>query len=241
MLLPALLVVTNYKRLTVGRPTFIEMGAHDGISTSNTLLLERCCNWTGVLIEGHPDNFAKLQQSGRSSVKVHSAVCSKRGTVRMTSTAGVFANAVGMGKHVHRHASGKSPPVPCDTLTQLLSTAHQPHTIDFFSLDVEGGEEHVLLTLDASRIRLLAVEMDKLSRTSKNRTVTRLNASGLRPAYAIGPNEIWVQPELKRYTTDLRWSARCQHAQHCRQTFSLRAALEKAAVWAADFSDSVAT
>ena len=34
---------------------FIEMGAFDGMSLSNTLRLERHHNWTGLLIEANPD------------------------------------------------------------------------------------------------------------------------------------------------------------------------------------------
>ena len=31
--------------------SFVEIGAHDGITISNTLLLESCWGWTGLLVE----------------------------------------------------------------------------------------------------------------------------------------------------------------------------------------------
>ena len=55
--------------------TFVELGALDGTTWSNTLVLERCFGWRGLLIEANPMNFYKLNQSTRTSHKVHSAVC----------------------------------------------------------------------------------------------------------------------------------------------------------------------
>lgn len=44
---------------------FIECGAYDGETRSNTLNLERFFNWTGILIEADPINFAKLLDKNR--------------------------------------------------------------------------------------------------------------------------------------------------------------------------------
>ena len=45
--------------------TFVELGANDGVTFSNSYLLERCHGWRGVCIEPTPSAFAKLLQSGR--------------------------------------------------------------------------------------------------------------------------------------------------------------------------------
>ena len=71
VLLPLLLHAANL----TGSRTFVEIGAFDGITYSNTLAIERCHGWRGLLIEGNPANFARLNASGRSAVKMHSAVC----------------------------------------------------------------------------------------------------------------------------------------------------------------------
>ena len=42
---------------------FVELGANDGISQSNTLFLEKYKNYRGVLIEPHPGNFEKCQKN----------------------------------------------------------------------------------------------------------------------------------------------------------------------------------
>ena len=81
ILLPTLLAITG------GAPgTYVEIGALDGLDASNTLMLERCFNWKGLLIEGNPANFGRLKASGRTATMVHSAVCAQPagGTVAMT-------------------------------------------------------------------------------------------------------------------------------------------------------------
>ena len=40
---------------------FFEAGAFDGEKISNTLFFELKHNWTGLLVEGHPDAFETLK------------------------------------------------------------------------------------------------------------------------------------------------------------------------------------
>jgi len=46
---------------------FIEAGASDGISFSNTLYFEAKLGWTGLLVEPNPDDFSKLKQLKRKA------------------------------------------------------------------------------------------------------------------------------------------------------------------------------
>ena len=69
-----------------GRPgTFVELGAFTGIALSNTLLLERCFAWTGLLIEANPTNYMELTRANRTAAMRHSGVCSTRGTINVTA------------------------------------------------------------------------------------------------------------------------------------------------------------
>ena len=62
--------------VTRGKPgSFVELGALDGTTFSNTLLLERCYNWTGLLIEANAENYEQLQRAKRKAVSQHYAVC----------------------------------------------------------------------------------------------------------------------------------------------------------------------
>ena len=46
--------------------TFLEIGAFDGVTESNTIIMERCLGWRGVLIEPNPRAFDALKASGRT-------------------------------------------------------------------------------------------------------------------------------------------------------------------------------
>ena len=100
--------------------TFVELGALDGVTGSNTYALEKCLNWRGLLIEANPESYAKLQVSGRKAAKVHSAVCPRPGYVNVTAHGSVFAGMPSemsaayirsWGRHIpQRHAVVE---VPC--------------------------------------------------------------------------------------------------------------------------------
>jgi hypothetical protein len=60
---------------TDGRRTFLEIGAFDGVTESNTSIMERCLGWRGVLVEPNPRAFDALKAAGRThSTLVHACV-----------------------------------------------------------------------------------------------------------------------------------------------------------------------
>jgi len=88
LLLPYLLALAG---MPGAAGTFVELGAVDGLKYSNTLLLERCFGWRGLLVEGNPASYAALRrnvQRGARSARTraaHSAVCAGRGVVNFTA------------------------------------------------------------------------------------------------------------------------------------------------------------
>ncbi|CAB3359502.1 Hypothetical predicted protein [Cloeon dipterum] len=57
--------------------SFIECGAGDGENTSSTLYLERRLQWSGILVEADPDNFASLIKKQRKSNLVPACITAK--------------------------------------------------------------------------------------------------------------------------------------------------------------------
>ena len=164
-----LVVIPTLVHAARGRPgTFVEVGAFTGNSLSNTLALERCFNWTGLLVEGNPDNYKQLLRSGRRGTKIHSAVCrAGETTVRMTigggPTAGdmsamsaAYVKVWGNGNGASRNRTVN---VPCSPLHSLMNKAGMTQA-DFLSLDVEGAEDKVIDTVRASRFSLAMAEAD---------------------------------------------------------------------------------
>ena len=53
---------------------FIEAGAHDGESISNSLFFELSRNWTGLLVEPNPLTFCKLLTKNRKAYAIQVSV-----------------------------------------------------------------------------------------------------------------------------------------------------------------------
>lgn len=158
-LLPLLLHAARHKP-----GTFVELGALDGLKYSNTLALEACFNWTGLLIEANPANAALLFKSNRTATAVHSAVCPDGvGTYEVSSIGGPGSGNLkyifdGRAKTEHKHA--QTVMVPCKPLWRLLADAGMPHGATFLSLDVEGAEPAVLATLGSASFEMALIEVN---------------------------------------------------------------------------------
>lgn len=157
--------------------TFIELGAVDGYTYSNTWHFEKTRGWRGLLIEGHPDNQAKLRTNAPTtrpnSVAVTASVCglgqggraAGPGFLSFTKRGGAVGAAVEHAapeflKGWHADAS-EGVNVDCVPLQHLLD-ATGLHDVDLLSLDVEGAELAVLETLDwgVVNIRIAIIELD---------------------------------------------------------------------------------
>ena len=126
---------------------FLEMGAYDGDHESTSWFFERCLGWRGVLVEAMPRNFAKLLRGGRPTLNVRAAACAEHGFVNFTDFEGAseptYARAVEgrgtPGEALHRDTPSSLMTVQCGKIGDYLSLLGV-HSIDFFSLDVEGSE-----------------------------------------------------------------------------------------------------
>lgn len=177
----------------------------DGLLFSNTLQLHTCYKWSGILIEANPLNFAYLRKNvartrpERTSI-YHGAVCAHPTTSvefvvpQLDKISPLGGDAQHIEAFTKAWQTREKVFVPCKPMAWYLrSVSH----VDFFSLDVEGAELEVLLTIDFSAvvIEVFMVELEERqthpgSSTWKTRmllsnlgymecTRTRVNGSGL--------------------------------------------------------------
>jgi hypothetical protein len=104
---------------------FLEMGAMDGVSLSNTLWLHRAAGWRGLLVEACPEQYAALASQRRDSIAVHAAVCAQFQTVHWLSAANVGGiwefMAQGFKDTFHAEVeAGSLPEVACVPMTFIL-------------------------------------------------------------------------------------------------------------------------
>lgn len=143
---------------------FLEFGALDGMTASNTAMLEKTLGWKGIAVEANPTYYPEVCAS-RSCITVNAALAAvSREEVEMIDVFGLSTvkkhiNIDGEQKIRERDARGY---VQTDTLnpTELLKRYSSPDRIEFLSLDIEGGEFEVMtsLDLDAYHFSLLAIE-----------------------------------------------------------------------------------
>lgn len=142
---------------------FLDFGAFDGVTISNTLYLEQELGWRGICVEPNPRYFAEACRA-RSAILINAALYE---TSRETLS---FIDAHGLSSFEH-HASDdswadrrreKGRRITVDTInpTELLDRFDSPRVIDYMSLDVEGAELDVLKAFDFNKyeVTLLTVE-----------------------------------------------------------------------------------
>lgn len=147
---------------------FIEAGANDGYTQSNTFFLERKRGWRGLLVEGIPELCAACRKLRTDAIVHHCALVAPgfaQPTVKMhfANLMSVVDGAVASEEErQERLRSGiavqgldgtYSVDVPARTLESILDEIPGLPLIDFFSLDVEGYELEVLKGLNLDRYR----------------------------------------------------------------------------------------
>jgi FkbM family methyltransferase len=145
---------------------FVEAGANDGYTQSNTYYLERFRKWRGVLVEPLPALFERCRRERPRSRVFRCALVAgdyEAGTASMLA-ANLTSLVRGAQKspeadEEHCRAGARIQDtlvsefeVPARTLTSVLDEAGAGR-VDFLSLDVEGYELQALNGLDIERFR----------------------------------------------------------------------------------------
>jgi len=140
---------------------FVEFGATDGISLSNTHLLEKELGWTGILAEPGKNWHAALQ-SNRTAEIVKYAVWSQSGEKLSFLEASVpeLSTLTSFIKSDHHIRKGRVYEVESISLMDLLEQKQAPFFIDFLSIDTEGSEFDILSSFDFKKYSfgLLCIE-----------------------------------------------------------------------------------
>lgn len=148
------------KYLNFNNGFFIEAGANDGISQSNTFLYEKEYNWSGLLIEPNPIKFSQCRDNRPNSIVENYALVSNsylgefiegdfnhngysESLTSMVLDEGDWCDDMLRDYKREKKENLNTIKVPAITLNQLLEK-HNIKKIDFFSLDVEGYEISVL-------------------------------------------------------------------------------------------------
>jgi FkbM family methyltransferase len=133
------LVLTNFLK----NGYFVEFGATDGISLSNTVLLEREYGWSGICAEPIPFQFEKLKQNRKCSVD-HRVVYNTTGEQIKFKINQESLDESGIVDKDDKDAFD----VESVTLVDLLRQYNAPKHINYLSIDTEGTEFSIIENFD---------------------------------------------------------------------------------------------
>jgi FkbM family methyltransferase len=145
---------------------FVEAGANDGVSQSNTLYFEKYRGWRGLLIEPVPELFEKCRRNRPKCMTENAALVSSgyrgpRVAMRycnlMSTVKGALKTEAAEFEHVREGCAVQNVgtyefEAPARTLGAIL-TERGIRRVDLLSLDVEGYEADALKGLDFDKHR----------------------------------------------------------------------------------------
>jgi len=180
---------------------FVDIGANDGVTISNTCYLERELGWSGIAVEPIPSIFETLK-ANRSCTLVNGCVTTESGTGKFFEVVGgpnmlstlaihnVGLTARRLRKNAARHSAEiREIDVPCFIFPDLAER-HGMREIDFLSVDTEGGELEILRTIDFTKFptKVISVENNYYSPDIR----TYLESKGFFLLGTFGVDEIYL-------------------------------------------------
>jgi FkbM family methyltransferase len=136
---------------------FVEFGACDGLSISNTLSLEQRFGWTGILAE--PSRFWRESlPRNRTAAIDFRCVAGKTGEQVRFFEADLPLNS--SSQNLYLGSVESSYDVETVSLMDLLDYHSAPKHIDYISIDTEGSEKEILEAFDFNKykFRFITVE-----------------------------------------------------------------------------------
>lgn len=180
---------------------FLEVGALNGFSESNTYYLEKFRGWSGILIEPVPHFFRECIKRRKKSKVFNCALVPNdysQPTIsmvfaeRMSTVKGAMSFDLEQ-KHLEKALRGGGDCYEFEalarTLSSVLEEAGAPK-IDFFSLDVEGYEIQVLNGLDMTRFRPRWILVECLTPESKGEMLSYLAARNYEFVAQVTPRDL---------------------------------------------------
>lgn len=166
------LIMSEFKR----GGFFVEFGAADGVSASNTYILEKDFGWKGIVAEPARGWHEALHKNRSCDIET-SCVWRTSGETLLFNEVphgfGTIADFSAADKWAAVRRRGSVYSVPTISLQDMLVKHGAPPVIDYISIDTEGSEFAILNNFDLSRWRF------KLITVEHNYTPNREHLSNL--------------------------------------------------------------
>lgn len=185
--------------------TFVEIGAHDGISFSNTFFFEKNRQWNGLCIEPIPERFSELK-TNRNCITINGCISDKDGEVEFVQITGYSEMLSGIEelydkKHLERIQNEineyggeiKRIKIKSYSLFNLIQK-YNFKSIDYCSIDTEGSELLILKTLDLTKINVNVFSVENNYNFYKIRNF--MKSAGYILINRVGNDDIFCRKDL---------------------------------------------
>jgi FkbM family methyltransferase len=134
---------------------FIEFGATNGISLSNTYLLESEFDWNGILAEPAKCWHKDLKNNRKCEIEQKCVWIDSSSTLIFNEVFNAELSTINLFSDNDHHSKsrkiGECYEVNTISLNDLLKKYNAPNLIDYLSIDTEGSEFQILEKLDFSK------------------------------------------------------------------------------------------
>lgn len=178
---------------------FVEIGAYDGITGSNTLFFELFRGWSGILVEASP-TYHNLVADNRDTPCLNIAVAPEAGEVAFLDIRRGYTQ---MGGIVDSLGAQALAAIEADSRTEseVITVEAKPlagilaeqglERVDYLSIDIEGGEPAVLESFPFSEFDIHAWSIEVNEQTPRIGEI--MTGAGYSLAGHIGVDQIWVK------------------------------------------------
>jgi FkbM family methyltransferase len=191
----------NQKSSENTTPFYVEFGATDGVTLSNSYLLEKE-GWDGLLAEPDRNWHKKLSQNRSAPIDERCVYSISGKTVPFRESeigelSGIveFANNDGWS---NTRSHGTIHEVETVSLQELLMQNQAPHRIDFLSIDTEGSEYPIIENFDFQKWDIRFVVIEHNFTLSKEKIIQKMISAGYRHILPqISAWDVWFVKETE--------------------------------------------
>ncbi len=181
--------------------TFLDIGANDGVTGSNSLLFERI-GWNGICIEPNPTIF-KILETKRNCPKVNACISATDGTADFLVVDGPCNMLSGIkdfleDSHLRRinreikEAGGRTRIIEIETLSpKTLLERFNINEVDYLSIDTEGAELSILKNFNFKEISVKVIGVENNIRSPD--IFYYLTSKGYQLVKCVGCDEIYMR------------------------------------------------
>ncbi len=146
--------------------TYLELGAYDPFLLSNTATLRETFDWSGLSVDPNPEVTKRFKE--------HNLASSFREVGVAGSNKSGFLHREGALTRVTPVERSSDSSQELITLISILDLVQQVQSIDYLSLDIEGGELDVLSNFPFDKVKPLAITVEHNYRAEEALAITQL-------------------------------------------------------------------